>query len=493
MCILDQQPGLKPDMRRHFYFFFLLSVLSACVEKKQQNFVIILVDDLGWTDLGYSGSTFYETPNIDALSRQSIQFTHAYASGSVCSPSRASILTGKHPARVRITDWIPGNDPKDKKLLGPDDLDELPLEELTLAEKFKAAGYKTFFAGKWHLGGDGFLPENQGFDINIGGHEAGSPPGGYYTPYKNPKLKDGKDGEYLTDRLTDESIHFLDTIGQDPFFLFLAFYTVHTPIQPNKEYIGKFEKKLAGLGNSETRFRDEGDGVTTLDQRNTAYASMIFALDQNIGRLIKALKAQGLYENTTIVFTSDNGGLSTLTKESGRMAPTSVLPLRAGKGWLYEGGTRVPLLIKPSHYSGEARTCTEPVIGHDFYPTLLSLAGIELAKTIVIDGVDISPLFNENKTLERRELFWHYPHYHGSAWTPGAAILQGDWKLIEFYESNTVELYNLSEDLSERNELSQKYPEKVAALEQRLHELQQSMNANRAEPNPNYQSNSITK
>jgi hypothetical protein len=203
----------------------------------------------------------YETSNIDALRQQCIQFTQAYASGWVCSPSQASNVTGKHPARVGITDWIPGNDPKDKKLLGLDDFDVLPPGELTLAETFKAHGYKTFFAGKWHLGGNGFLLENQGFDINIGRLGADSPPGGYYTPYKNPKLTDGKDGEYLTGRLADESIHFPDTIRQDPFFLFLAFFTVHTPIQPNNLYIEKFEKKLAGMENGATTYRDEGSGV----------------------------------------------------------------------------------------------------------------------------------------------------------------------------------------------------------------------------------------
>ena len=401
--------------------------------------MFILVDDLGWTGLGYSGSTFYETPNIDALSRESIQFSHAYASGSVCSPSRASILTGKHPARVGITDWIPGNAPKDEKLLGPNDLDELPLEETTLAESLKAFGYATFFAGKWHLGGKDYSPDNQGFEVNIGGHNAGSPPGGYYTPYKNPKLSDGPEGEYLTNRLTNESINFLDTIGQKPFLLFLAYYSVHTPIQPNKQYIDKFERKLAKLENNQITYRAEGKGVTTLDQRNAAYASMLYALDKNIGRLIDTLKEKGLYENTTLVFTSDNGGLSTLSKKRKQKAPTAILPLRAGKGWLYEGGIRVPLLIKPSYYTGEARISIEPVIGHDFYPTFLSIAGIDLDKDNPMDGVDLSPILNENKPLGRKELFWHYPHYHGSGWTPGAALLQGDWKLIEFHESGAVE------------------------------------------------------
>lgn len=473
-------------MRKNLYLL-LFPLLSISCAEKEQNFVFILVDDLGWTDLGYSGSTFYETPNIDALSQESIQFSHAYSSGSVCSPSRAAIMTGKHPARINITDWIPGNAPSNRKLLGPEDLGELPLEETTIAESFRANGYKTFFAGKWHLGNDGYFPEDQGFAINKGGHHAGSPPGGYYTPYKNPKLSDGPEGEYLTDRLTNESINFLDTVGQKPFFLFLSYYSVHTPIQPNKRYIDKFEKKLARLENNPTSYRDEGMGVTTLNQRNAAYASMLFALDKNIGHLISTLKEKGLYDNTTLVFTSDNGGLSTLSKQRKQRAPTATLPLRAGKGWLYEGGIRIPLLIKPSNYTGEARICAEPVIGHDFYPTFLSLAGIT-TRSSTLDGVDLSPILNESKALDRKELFWHYPHYHGSGWTPGAAFLKGDWKLIEFYESGTFELYNLADDLSETNDLSLKYPDKVVALQNRLHELQRSMKANTAALNPDYKS-----
>ena len=208
-------------MRSLYYLLIFSLLIFSCSEKKKTNVVFVLVDDLGWTDLGYTGSTFYETPNIDALSGHSIQFTNAYSASPVCSPARASIMTGKHPARINITDWIPGMDPKDEKLLGAKDLNELPLAEVTISEIFKNAGYKTFFAGKWHLGGDGYYPEDQGFDINIGGHEKGQPPGGYYSPYKNPKLADGPDGEYLTDRLTDESVKFLNNVGNKPFFLFL--------------------------------------------------------------------------------------------------------------------------------------------------------------------------------------------------------------------------------------------------------------------------------
>ena len=466
-------------MVRNLYYLVFALIFISCKEK-QQNIVFILVDDLGWIDLGYSGSEFYETPNIDALSEVSIQFTNAYSSGSVCSPTRAAIMTGKHPARVNITDWLQGNDPENEKLLGPQDLSELPLEEITIAEVLKENGYKTFFAGKWHLGGEGFFPEDQGFELNFGGHHMGHPPGGYYSPYNNPKLADGPEGEYLTDRITNETIKFVENVGEAPFLLMLSFYTVHTPIQASKRHLAKFEQKLERFATNGASQRTEGNGVTTIVQRDPAYASMVYAMDENVGKLITALKEQGLYENTTIIFTSDNGGLSTLAKKYDRKAPTSVLPLRGGKGWLYEGGIRIPLLIKPANYQKNKRITTVPVISHDFYPTLLSLTGIKPGVNQDIDGVDLTPILAGNNKLEREELYWHYPHYHGSGWTPGAAIRRGDWKLIEFYESNTVELYNLSDDISETNDLSLANPEKVTFLRTRLHELQVSMNANEA-------------
>lgn len=476
-----------------FVLLLLISMFFCCKETKnydketkRQNFVFILVDDLGWTDLGYAGSSFYETPNIDALSKASIQFTNAYASASICSPSRASIMTGKHPARVNITDWLPGDDPKSEKLVGPADLNELPLKEVTIAEVLKQNGYTTFFAGKWHLGDKGFLPQDQGFDKNIGGGHMGQPPGGYYSPYENKYLPDGPDGEYLTDRLTNESIKFIDTINDNPFFLFLTYYTVHTPIQANKRHIDKFKQKLKTLDNLALLEKKEGKAMTNLAQRNPEYASMLYALDENIGKLIAKLKEEGLYKNTTIIFTSDNGGLTTLAPGYDFEAPTSVLPLRGGKGWLYEGGIRVPLLIKPANYNEQDKVVTEPVIGHDFFPTILYQAKIEIEKNLEIDGVDLTPLINGVKDFDREELYWHYPHYHGSGWTPGAAIRQGDWKLIEFYETGNVELYNLSEDISEKNNLTLEHPEKVDMLKERLHELQKSMNANKAIVNPKY-------
>lgn len=460
----------------------LVLILSCEPVPKKPNVVFILVDDLGWKDLGYMGSKFYETPQLDAFSNQSINFTSAYASGSVCSPSRAAIMTGKNPARLQITDWIPGRGDRGQMLQTPFILNQLPLQEVTLSERLLANGYKTFFAGKWHLGDSSYYPEDQGFEINLGGHSKGSPPGGYFSPYKNPKLENGPEGEYLPDRLTDESISFLDEVGEDPFFLYLSFYTVHTPIQANTKYLKKFQNKVSGLS-EEVKTRVEGDGITNLEQRNAEYASMVYAMDMNVGRLVDKLKEKGLYDHTLIVFTSDNGGLSTLQSSRSNPAPTSVLPLRGGKGWLYEGGIRVPLLFKPLYYRGQKKVVEAPVVGHDFYPTILSHMELDLPEDHSRDGMDISPLFGGAKLLER-DLIWHYPHYHGSGWAPGSAIRSGKWKLIEFYETGKLELYDLEEDLSESNDLSELLPKKTEMLKELLHAQLDSLRASKISLRP---------
>ena len=461
-----------------------LFTFSSCVnnsKNKSPNIIFILVDDLGWKDLGYSGSTFYETPNIDKLRNESYEFTSAYAASSVCSPTRASIMTGKHPARVNITDWIPGDDPQNRPFLGPKDLHQLPLEEITIAEKLKNYGYTTFYSGKWHLGSEGYYPEQNGFDINIGGFEKGSPPGGYYTPYENPKLSDGPEGEYLTDRLTSESIKFIENNNKNnPFALFLAFYTVHTPIQANKKHVSYFENKLNKLDDNIARTRKEGKAITLLNQVNPDYASMVYALDENIGRLIKSLKENNYYDDALIIFTSDNGGLSTLR----RIAPTSVSPLRAGKGWLYEGGIRIPQLIKMPGNNKNIKIY-EPTVSYDLFPTILEFAGIENTNQ-EIDGISLIPHLKTGTELNRKDIFWHFPHYHTSQWKPGAAIRQGDWKLVEHYESNKIELFNLKDDVSESKNLNLIYPEKTESLLKRLHELQKKTNANPIKINPNY-------
>ena len=458
-------------------FIIILFVISSCKHSadKQPNFVFILVDDLGWTDLGCYGSTFHETPNIDQLASESMLFTNAYAACPVCSPTRAAIMTGKYPSRLNITDWIPGDDPKNRELLGTTDENELSLQEITLAEALKENGYKTFFAGKWHLGDEDFYPENQGFDINIGGHHRGSPPGGYYTPYKNPKLTDGSEGEYLTDRLTDESISFMKENKENPFLLFLSFYTVHTPIQANKEYISYYQEKLQDLGNPVTERVPEHEAFSTQQQLNTNYASMVHAMDANIGRLLSAIDALGLSDNTVIIFTSDNGGLSTISSPTWA-APTSVKPLRAGKGWCYEGGIRVPLIIRTPEMK-KPIVNNEAVISMDFYPTMLELAGLPLLLDQHIDGQSLSHLLHGSVEFEREDIFWHYPHYHSSGWTPGAAIRSGKWKLIEFYDLNKVELYNLESDPGESTNLAGEYPEKIEELQGKLLLLQENTGA----------------
>ena len=450
----------------------ICSCTNHSIKVTTPNVIFILVDDLGWNDLGYSGSKFYESPNIDTLSNYSFQFTNAYSASPVCSPTRASIMTGKHPSRVNITDWIPGNDPKDKPLLGPQDLDALPLEEITIAEELKSSGYNTFYVGKWHLGSQGSYPEDHGFDINIGGFEKGSPMGGYYSPYKNPKLSDGPEGEYLTDRLTDEALGLINNRDSSkPFALFISYYNVHTPIQANLEYVDYFKEKLSRLNDNVVRTRDEGDALTRLNQTDAEYASMVYAVDENIGKLINGLKDNGLYENSLIIFTSDNGGLSTLR----RVAPTSVYPLRAGKGWLYEGGIKIPQLIKlPGNI--EKEIVDDITVSYDLFPTILDFVGIRNENKI--DGISLIPRLLEKSKIDRENVYWHFPHYHGSLWKPGSAIRSGDWKLIFDYESNEAKLFDLKEDPSELNDISNLFNEEKERLIVELEKMKKETNAN---------------
>ena len=454
-------------MKQSLLIIIVISVFIISCSKKETppNFVFILVDDLGWADVKCNNpNSFYDTPNIDKLAQSGVRFTNAYSANPVCSPTRAAIMTGKHPNRVNITDWIPGDDPKNRPLLGPQDSDRLALEEITIAEKLKEKGYKTGFIGKWHLGGEGFYPENQGFDINIGGCDKGSPPGGYYSPYKNPKLKDGPEGEYLTDRLTDESIKFISENKENPFFLYLAFYTVHRPIEASKKYIEKYLQKRKELIHPTDEFSREDSAWTKLEQENAIYASMVEAMDDNVGRILETLKKEGLDKNTWIIFTSDNGGLSTLENKS---APTSNEPLRAGKGWCYEGGIRVPLIIDGPGIINDGKVVEQPVVSMDFFTTILNIAGIGHEKN---DGENLFPVLTENNQLQRDELFWHYPHYHGSGWKPGSAIRKGDWKMVVHYENNKAELFNLADDPGEKNDISAQNPDKLSELKTILNE-----------------------
>jgi arylsulfatase A-like enzyme len=456
-------------------------LLYSCGYPEKPNVLFVLVDDLGWKDLGCYGSEFYDTPNLDELAVHSVKFTSAYSASPVCSPTRAAIMTGKHPVRVNITDWIPGmllSRARDPKLIPPEDIHNLPLEEFTMAEAFREQGYKTFFAGKWHLGETaGFWPEFQGFEINKGGVDWGAPrrsdgANGYYSPYNNPRLENGPEGEYLTDRLTDESLQFIESAGDDPFFLYLAFYTVHAPIMGCDKYDAFYEQKSQQLPNGgEMITVAEHDTRIRTNQSDPRYAAMVRSMDANVGRLLQKLEETGQADHTIIVFTSDNGGLTT------RGGPTAVVPLRGGKGWCYEGGIRVPLLIRYPGMEHAGETCDVPVISMDFYPTLLELAGMEPLPEQHRDGTSMVPFLEDPGGAVQKTLVWHYPHYHGSDWRPGAAIRDGNWKLIEFFEDHTVELYDLKQDLRERADLAGTYPEVAERLRIRMHEDLDAMGA----------------
>ncbi len=491
---------MKLNTSIFFGLLFLGSLSCSGPGKTDQkpNIIFILVDDLGWADLGCYGSVFHETPNIDRLAGQGMKFTSAYAACPVCSPTRASIMTGRYPARINVTDWIPGrqayagSQPCDKLLAREFEL-EMALEEITIAEALKDAGYRTFFAGKWHMGEDSiYWPEYQGFEINKGGWSKGWPAGGYFSPYTNPRLESGPEGENLTDRLTAESIRFIEGHTEEPFFLYLSFYTVHTPLQGKEELIGKYEKKLeeAGIDSKDMETTDrewiryaapKGRFVERIRQGHPTYASMIETLDTNVGKLMKSLKELGLEEKTIVFFMSDNGGLATAEG-----SPTSNLPLRAGKGWLYEGGIREPMFIRWPGSGATGEVCDVPVTSTDFYPTILEMAGVDLIPEQHMDGISLAPLLTGTGGGANRPLFWHYPHYSNQGGKPGAAIRMGDLKLIEFFEDNSVELYDLSDDPGEQLDLSSEMPGKAEDLLRMLHSWQVEVDAEGMDPNPGF-------
>ncbi|HUT32451.1 MAG TPA: sulfatase [Planctomycetota bacterium] len=453
--------------------------LGAAPERKP-NFVFFLVDDMGWTDAGCYGSSFYETPSMDRLATEGMRFTNAYAACPVCSPTRASILTGKYPARVKLTDYIPGA--RAGKLLPAKYFHYMPLEEITLAEALKAAGYATCLAGKWHLGSKGYYPEDQGFDVNAGGHERGSPPGGYFSPYKNPKLSDGPKGEYLTDRLTDEALKFIEAAKDKPFFLYLAHHAVHTPLQSKKDLTDKYAAKVAKLPPPKgPRWGVEGARQVRLIQDHAVYAGMVQSTDESLGRVMAKLEELGISKDTVIIFMSDNGGLSTSEGH-----PTSNLPLRAGKGWLYEGGIREPMIVRWPGVVEPGSVCSCPVTSTDFYPTMLEMAGLPAAPKQHVDGLSLVPLLKGGESLERKALFWHYPHYGNQGGSPGGAVRCGDYKLIEFYEDDRVELYDLARDIGERRNLATEMPAKATELRQMLHDWRKAVDAEMPTPNPKW-------
>ncbi len=439
--------------------------------------VVILVDDLGWKDTGVYGSTFYETPNIDGLAAEGTRFTQFYASSPVCSPTRASIMTGKHPARLQITNWIGGmaND----RLLQADYRHALPLEEVTMAEVFQDAGYRTAYIGKWHLGTDDARPEHQGFETVLTTNDAGQP-GSFFAPCKNPNfpasnvpgLETDPDSTYLTDRLTDLAVDWIATDQEHPFLLVLSHYAVHTPIQAKPRDVRRF-----GSGNTNTAYQSERfGGVTRTTQDHATYAAMIASVDESVGRILQALEDTGIDKNTIVVFTSDNGGLSTLS-ENRRWAPTANLPLRAGKGWLYEGGLRIPLIIQG--VQDMPPIMDQPGTTDDLLPTLAGLAGIPTPARI--DGLDLFKM-----PVSERVLYWHFPHYHGSANRPSGAVRRGRYKLIEWFEDYPAELYDLESDPGETTDISQFEPSVTHDLLRRLQSWRDEVNAQMPRPNPDY-------
>lgn len=437
---------------------------------KQPNFVFFLVDDLGYMDIGANNpNTFYETPNVDRLASQSVRFTNGYAANPVCSPTRFSIMTGKYPSRANATNFFSGR--RAGRFLPAPLNDRMPLSEITLAEALKEAGYQTAFLGKWHLGpSEQFWPEKQGFDINVGGFSRGSPPGGYFAPYKNPRLEDGLKGEHLTTRLTDESLKIIEKFQDKPFLLYLSFYTVHTPLQAPKDLVAKYQAKAEKLA-GKPEFADEEQvwPVKTprkvrILQKHPTYAAMIETMDTSVGRVLAKLKELGLEENTVVMFMSDNGGLST-----SEGSPTSNLPLRGGKGWLYEGGIREPFLIRWPGGAKAGTTCDVPVISTDFYPTILDIAGLDAKPTQHLDGVSLVPLLKDNGRIAERPLFWHYPHYSNQGGMPGGAVRTGEYKLIERFEDGRVHLYNLRDDIGERVDLAKEQPDRVNKMRRQLH------------------------
>ncbi len=459
---------------------------AASRPDRPPNVVFILADDFGWRDLSCQGSTFYQTPNIDRLATQGVRFTDAYAACPVCSPSRASLVTGQYPARLHLTDYMhkknaPMSRPTEK-LAGPLNIPHLPTNGVTLGEAFKKGGYVTALIGKWHLGD--MDPTKFGFDVNIGGCELGHPPS-YFSPYKIPTLPDGPKDEYLTDRLTREAVQFIETNREKPFFLYLSHYTVHTPIQARPESVAKWNARAAALPPaSGPEFLSEGpaERASTSRQRQDqpVYAAMVESLDDGVGQVLAKLDELGLSQNTIVLFFSDNGGLSTA-----QGSPTSNAPLRAGKGWMYEGGVREPLIIRWPGVVKAGTTCRAPVISTDLFPTLLEATGLPAEPQQTLDGVSLVPLLRGG-TIPERPLFWHYPHYGDQGGRPGGAVRAGDFKLIEWFEGMQVELFNLKDDPSEKHDLAATLPDKAEALREQLHQWRTAVGAVMPTPNPKY-------
>ncbi|MBI3838865.1 MAG: sulfatase [Planctomycetia bacterium] len=442
--------------------------------------MLILADDLGWADLACYGADLHETPHLDRLARQGMRFTNAY-SASVCSPTRASLMTGKHYARLHMTTWYEASQspPRDRRLIPPVTVGNLPHRELTIAKRAQRAGYLTALVGKWHLGDAAYYPETHGFDINIGGTFWGAPYS-YFFPYRGsgrfegefryvPHLEGGRSGEYLTDRLTDEALRIIDTAGDRPFFLYLAHHAVHTPIEAKADLVKHYEAKLT-------------DG---LRHKNAKYAAMVHSLDESVGRVMDRLEENHLADHTLVIFLSDNGGH---IGQFDALNCTNNSPLRSGKGSLYEGGVRVPLIVRYPGTTSPASVCHEPVFCADWHSTIAEVAGLTdvPAPAAPLDGQSLVPLLKKpDATLSREALFFHYPHYYPTT-TPASAVRAGDWKLIEYLEDGRAELYNLRQDPSEQHDLAAERPAKTAELRDMLHGWRTRTAVQMPTPNPHF-------
>lgn len=458
--------------------------MGTCfAQNRSPNIILFLIDDYGWADSGCYGSTYHQTPNIDALAAQGMRFTEAYAAAPVCSPTRAALMTGKSPARLHLTDWLPGRaDMPAQKLARPTIRQELPLSELTLAEALKEAGYATGHIGKWHLGGSGFEPERQGFGWNIAGDHTGTPLS-YIAPFQRdgrfmPGLERGLLNEYLPDRLTLEAEKFIVSSRDKPFFLYFPHYSVHIPMKARPELVAKYRALPR----------------PAKGQSNPVYAAMIESMDESVGRLVRKVDELGLRNDTIIVFTSDNGGLS--VREGPDTPPTDNSPWRAGKGYLYEGGIRVPLIVTWQRRIRAGSLSHTPVISMDLFATLVELGGLQ--NRTGLDGVSLQPVLSGKGQLRRRPLFWHYPHYSNQSINagdidktgqPGAAIREGDYKLIEFYQDGHIELYNLRRDPGERRDLATTRPRLASRLRRQLAAWRRSVGAQMMTINPHYSGN----
>lgn len=448
------------------------------------NIVVLLVDDWGWSDASCLGSDLYETPNIDALANDGMRFTTSYAACTVCSPTRAAMLTGQYPGRTHVTDWIRGHNRPDAKLLPPEWTMKLESRHTTLAEALRAEGYHTATVGKWHLeptgepDEDDYIPEKHGFDINVAGNQWGQPPS-YHYPYTRdrpdhklgPMPPGGEEGEYLTDRLTTEALNIVDNWSDEPFFLYLPYFAVHTPIQALESDAARFELRIS-------------EGMRHTDAE---YAGMLAAVDRSVGRIRARLEALGIADNTVILLTGDNGGLD----RNGTGHPTENMPLREGKGSAYEGGVRVPGIAYWPGVTQAGSISDEPITTVDYYPTVLEIVGAagDADHNSRVDGVSLTPLLRDpSASLERTELYWHYPHYHPGGATPYSAIRDGDYRLVEFYEDGRAEFYDLAADIGEENDLAAAMPQKAAELKAKLDAWRERVGAQAPVPNPSYKS-----